>query len=350
MVHLGPWTVTEEGEQRDLRLIVPINHPLVKAKEAECFERQILQTKTPGRRYVIRTETRIPGIIYGDSFVTIMQYCLTHHAENKTRLKSHIGILWIKSPMVKSLIRSTTIKSLSEYMRDYLACVCQEIRKLRPELALPSMDSSEEEGELGPEVGLDAHDRASPSKTRSLKHTAVTGLETVLGWLGGGGGGRRSKGSNWILSAGGLVMGVLFVGLVWGWVARKGAGEKYVSLQYLEREFKTYKHPDSLIDYKVNAVAASGTWSSAEHKGIFHKLTTAHSQYSKVRKDLHLLLSTLNSAECLVFQAQYVTWLADRLGSCYADLSHPTSACLDFENAWSLALKESCQPHPDRDL
>lgn len=81
------------------------------------------------RCYVVDCQTSTPNIPYADSFYTKTRYCITRAGSDQTRISISLGIVWLKSPFVKSIIKSTTLKTFADFCVDYMTCLRAEIAK-----------------------------------------------------------------------------------------------------------------------------------------------------------------------------------------------------------------------------
>lgn len=115
---------------------VPVNHPLVRVKETDCYETQRLIKYETGKRYVLWVENRTPGVMYGDCFFAEVMYCITMapsrtidgQRKEFTRLKTCTGLVWRRNPFVKGIIKSATILTLREYMSDTLQALYYSLK------------------------------------------------------------------------------------------------------------------------------------------------------------------------------------------------------------------------------
>lgn len=147
-------TKTETKMWRKSYFSVPVNHPLVRVKETDCYETQRLIKNDPGKRYVLCVENRTPGVMYGDCFYAKVMYCITAapsaysngQRREFTRLKTCTGLVWSRNPFVKGIIRSSTIVTLREYMSDTLQALHYSLKahekKTSPAIGSPLDRSS----------------------------------------------------------------------------------------------------------------------------------------------------------------------------------------------------------------
>lgn len=68
-----------------------------------------------------------PNITYGDAFACQTKYCITWVTKDSCRLVISTGVKFFKSPMVKSIIKSQSMKSLSDGAMDLMAIIRTEV-------------------------------------------------------------------------------------------------------------------------------------------------------------------------------------------------------------------------------
>ncbi|PJF19825.1 hypothetical protein PSACC_00439 [Paramicrosporidium saccamoebae] len=323
-VKMQPWSLGSDGkEERTVSYLVPVNHPLVKAKETECLGGHTLLRRDPGKCYVVKQTATTPGVPYGDSFVMVSRYCMTHHSDGHARLRTFVGLNWVKSPLVKSMIRSSTLKGLAEYMTVYRKALWAEIRKANPE--------APEEVE---DVALNRTEEKKPEPTWWREH-----LELLCEF-------QRDVRERWrynldkahiSVPAFLLFIATMFFFLISVWLQfRSWRG---IATQVPVTSLWEYEPPQKslLVNLKES------DWTSRAHFQLFQELSTSHTNFRILRQDLQAVLDNINNAECRIFLAQSITWLADRLTTCYADLSKNSKDCSDYELAWNEALKQTCK-------
>jgi hypothetical protein len=127
-----PWS-KDDPPKREVKWTFGVNHPMVKAKTAECIETNSLVKKQEHVCYIVDASSRTPAMPYGDSFATNTKFCITFVSEKTSRLQVSIGVTWFKNPLVKSIIKSEAMKGLAAYLQDYVRILQQEVAKITGE-------------------------------------------------------------------------------------------------------------------------------------------------------------------------------------------------------------------------
>jgi hypothetical protein len=321
-IRMTEWQLGASGqEERSIRQIIPVNHPLVKVKETECFEEHLLLKRDPGRCYVVKQTARTPGVVYGDTFATLTLFCMTHHSAGHSRLRAHVGLHWLKSPLVKAMIRGGTLKGLAEYMAVYRQALYTELRKASPDVA---QEVEEIEARHKEEQEEERAERKEQSWWNEQLELVKEFWEDVRQrWRQNLDDAGVSRASFIVLLTSILLFFMSITLFLW----RRPIPSKDFTFPL------DYERP---IQFSLEE-----KWLSPINHELYLSLAESHSNYRELRQDLQLVLQNINSAECRLFQTQYITWLADRLSSCYADLSHSASACVDLDAAWSAALQRN---------
>ncbi|CAB4377245.1 unnamed protein product [Rhizophagus irregularis] len=132
LLHSGPWVMDNGERKREFKFIIPVNNPMAKVKESNCIETQICKKRDDYLCYSVLSQTNALDIPYNDSFIPMIKFCITYISKTSCKLNCYIGIKWLKSPMVKPLIRKATMAGLSETVTDIMSLVNADIaqRKL----------------------------------------------------------------------------------------------------------------------------------------------------------------------------------------------------------------------------
>lgn len=329
-VRMTPWAPGDDGkEERSAKYVVPVNHPLVKAKETECVGYHMLLRRDPGKCYVVKQTASTPGVPYGETFTMISKYCMTLHSPGHSRLRTFVGLNWIKSPLVKSMIRSSTLKGLSEYMGMYRKILRAEIRRQHPEAPEEVEDAAETKAALEAKEILERswwsdYTELIRELLNDIKDRWRHNLEEA-----------RISVPSFLLFLANLL---LFALSSWLYLSSRKGRSSHVAHGGGEWEYQ----PPADIFSPTLLKQTSIRWTSEAHGKLYGELSSAHSDFIILRKDLRAILGTINGAECRIFHAQYMTWLADQLTECHSDLTKDPVGCADLDDAWNNALRQSC--------
>lgn len=324
-VVLGPWTPTAEGgrKERTLKMIVPLSHPMVKAKETECFEEHILLCEEPDQRYVIKQLARTPNVTYGDAFVMLTLFCITRHSAGHARLQVHTGLHWLKSPIVKAVIRNGTLKGMAEYMSVYRMVLRRELRSRTPEGHDPHGLEDEHEQMSAQELRReDTVVESAPSGWQGYLEIAKELLSDV-----------RQRWRDNIRRADISVPS--FITMLVSLLVLVVAISLHSVLSRQQRPFIPTDRPDPFTFVLPTNL----------HKDFDPAILEAHLKYVELRnlsEQLKTAFVHINRAQCQTFYAIYASWLAESLSTCLADSAHAESACDHLEAAW----RETVRGHP----
>ncbi|GES81932.1 transcription factor SipA3, putative [Rhizophagus clarus] len=132
LLHSGPWVMDNGERKREFKFIMPVNNPMAKVKESNCIETQICKKRDDYLCYSVLSQTKALDIPYNDSFIPMIKFCITYISKTSCKLTCYIGIKWLKSPMVKAIIRKATMTGLSDTVADIMTLINADIaqRKL----------------------------------------------------------------------------------------------------------------------------------------------------------------------------------------------------------------------------
>ncbi|GAN05638.1 hypothetical protein MAM1_0097d05110 [Mucor ambiguus] len=122
----GPPTVSEwQGNKRTLQYAMPVSNPMVKAKETDVTETQEIIQQKEYTCYVVSVTTKTPNLPYADAFVPTIRYCITYETASTCRLVCSLGVQWLRSIFVKSMVNRAATKGMQETIASVVPIVQQ---------------------------------------------------------------------------------------------------------------------------------------------------------------------------------------------------------------------------------
>jgi len=267
---------------------------------------------------VVDCKTNTPNIPYADSFYTQTRYCITWAGPEQTRVSVCLGIVWIKSPFVKSIIKSATYKTFDETCFDYLACLRQEIAiKIGP---------SSGTGEMLIQNALE--DDKEKDKSLEKDERGITGIGQESNLLT-----RLFEIVNQYKIHIFLFLFAYFIGRFGSF--RSGPPEHIMSSYDLELEI--------LREFNASRMSLNGNnrvWMDQKLQRSHFQLNGLHEEFALVRKSIWYTLQRINDLERRIYRAQMAALLGDRVLACY-DGESP--ACSALREQWKNLIKEKDQ-------
>ncbi|OAD03037.1 hypothetical protein MUCCIDRAFT_156039 [Mucor lusitanicus CBS 277.49] len=126
---MTPWQTVDDKKERTLKYIIPVNNAMVKLKEAEVVEKQVLEKKDDYLRYVVLTSTKTAQLPYADAFVPYVKYCITWVTHDRCKLACHTGVKFLKNILVKGMVSKAASKGMAENLSVFMPIVKQEASK-----------------------------------------------------------------------------------------------------------------------------------------------------------------------------------------------------------------------------
>jgi len=121
----------------------------LKVKEATCIETQRLIGKTDYLRYVVELRVKTPDVPYGDTFDCVTRYCITWKSAKECRITCGTDVDFVKSTMMKGMIRGAASKGTSESAHLFLATL-KEVLSGKSKKKVETVQVVREEGEPHP--------------------------------------------------------------------------------------------------------------------------------------------------------------------------------------------------------
>ncbi|CAO3627035.1 unnamed protein product [Cunninghamella blakesleeana] len=120
-LRVTPWAPnnsdSDDGQQQMIRTLkywMPVANPIVRMKEAEVEETQILLKKQDYLCYVVQISTKTAALPYADAFIPSVKYCITYINDSRCKLTCHLGVRWVKYVMVKAIVTRAALKGMSD--------------------------------------------------------------------------------------------------------------------------------------------------------------------------------------------------------------------------------------------
>ncbi|KAG2233388.1 hypothetical protein INT48_000391 [Thamnidium elegans] len=124
------WKPNDEScLERVMSYVMPVNAPMVKAKETQVIETQQILCQKEYLCYVMLVTTRTPNLPYADAFIPRIKYCITYETPTSCRLACSIGVKWIKSIFVKGIVNKAATKGMIETIEALIPVIQDEIAK-----------------------------------------------------------------------------------------------------------------------------------------------------------------------------------------------------------------------------
>lgn len=98
---------------------VPINNPMVRAKQVTVNEENVIIQQDEGSCYVIEVSPVASGVPMGELFCPKIRFCMTLETKTTCRLTISYGVIFLKSTMMKSVIKPNVMNALSDATMDY---------------------------------------------------------------------------------------------------------------------------------------------------------------------------------------------------------------------------------------
>lgn len=108
------WSMVDGKMQRVLKYWMPVANPIVRMKEAEVVETQVLISKEEYVRYTVQISTKTAALPYAEAFIPSVRYCITWVSKSECQLTCYLGVRWVKNPLVKSIVTRSALKGMSD--------------------------------------------------------------------------------------------------------------------------------------------------------------------------------------------------------------------------------------------
>ncbi|KAJ3176505.1 SNF1-interacting protein [Geranomyces variabilis] len=318
-----PWV----DNTREVRYVMPVNNPMGTVPS-----------------YTVETKSETPALPYADAFNPQTRYCITWVSKTSCRLIMTCGILWHKSPMVKSMIRKAAMSGMAEGSVD-------TVNLLTKELAETSGGGSGGGGTLPTTAGLNP---TSTSVTANNNNQLIPGLARSASASRP----TSAGGDSWLLNPVTVIaLGVLLAcslllhGAVWWWWtgggrAASSAAPMYVPAptrpeaawvnviewskteresfdKFLTTHYLSIAQYDSSGSSNINSNYTTSTliakpsardqYRGEMHNALYTRLVELQNEVRGVKDEAAVFLNHVNMAEREVVEAMFLNWMADNM-------------------------------------
>ncbi|KAL7317917.1 SNF1-interacting protein [Mucor circinelloides] len=111
---VSKWGMVDGKMQRVLKYWMPVSNPIVRMKEAEVVETQVLIQKEDYIRYTVQISTKTAALPYADAFIPSVRYCITWINKSECQLTCYLGVRWVKSVLVRAIVTRAALKGMAD--------------------------------------------------------------------------------------------------------------------------------------------------------------------------------------------------------------------------------------------
>ncbi|KAJ3150354.1 SNF1-interacting protein [Geranomyces variabilis] len=328
-----PWV----DNTREVRYTMPVNNPMVKVKEAEVHITQTLVKSTPYISYTVETKSETPALPYADAFNPQTRYCITWVSKTSCRLIMTCGILWHKSPMVKSMIRKAAMSGMAEGSADTVNL----LNKLLAETSGSGGGTSSASAD-----GAAATAGSNNPSTAANDHLPGSANSSSSGASRPGASDSWFSNPMTVIALGVLLScSLLLHGAAWWRGGRGGASAPmYVPaprpeaawvnvIEWSKAERESFdrfltSHYQSVPQYKdsdknnshnhttsmlIAKPSAHGQYRGEMHTALYTRLVELQNEVRGVKDEAAVFLNHVNMAEREVVEAMFLNWMADNM-------------------------------------
>ncbi|KAK4520326.1 uncharacterized protein ATC70_008459 [Mucor velutinosus] len=125
---VSKWGMVDGKMQRVLKYWMPVSNPIVRMKEAEVVETQVLIHKEDYIRYTVQISTKTAALPYADAFIPSVRYCITWISKSECQLTCYLGVRWVKSVLVRAIVTRAALKGMADSVGVFIP-ILQEAAK-----------------------------------------------------------------------------------------------------------------------------------------------------------------------------------------------------------------------------
>ncbi|KAF7732102.1 SNF1-interacting protein [Apophysomyces ossiformis] len=338
------WNTVDGNQQRVLNYVMPVNNPMVKVKEADVVETQVVMKKEDYLRYVVQISTKAAQLPYADTFVPSLRYCISWVSKSQCKLTFSTGVKFVKSTLVKSMISKAAFKGMADSIGQFSSLLEEEANTIASKTGGAGKDNL-----LRPATSLKRSAHVSMRRDKA-KMAAEKQKEEKQGWWA-----QVESAAGTVLDLlteiplyiGAAVGAIFLLWMMWVWLRAgsrapsssfsssmsTGAGNtqtgqvvsRAVYLRDVEEGLlKTelqpaYVHTDSFRLFSESRLS-NGTdhhrWFSSRHHQLAVELLFSRERLAMLRHDTLVIFQLLNEVDAQLLENEYMNWLLDTRLQC----------------------------------
>ncbi|SAL98337.1 hypothetical protein [Absidia glauca] len=288
---IGAWGDVDGKQQRLLKYIMPVSNPMVKVKEAEVVETQVLLKKDDYLRYVIQISTKTAQLPYADAFVPSIRYCISWGSPTHARLSICMGVKFVKNILVKGMVTKAALKGMGESITQFTPMIMDACNK--------------DNGGSRKTVGVLLTDNDTPANivvATPLNNSKQLGKQDD-GWV------------SQAMDIWEMVQDLVPVSLVGGMLLG------VLALWFLS-SYQLY------LQSKADGIHSNSShlWSNPKHYAYAVDLLFSRERLAILRHDTLVIFQLLNQVDAQLSENEYVNWLLDGRLDCHAGVTMDNAA------------------------
>ncbi|KAJ2964425.1 hypothetical protein NQZ79_g644 [Umbelopsis isabellina] len=327
------WSTNGEGKpERVLKYIMPVNNPMVKVKETEVVETQNIVKQDEHLCYVVTASTKTAQLPYADAFLPCLRFCITWVGKNRCKLQCHIGVKWLKSIMVKSMVNKAAIKGMSDTIAALLPLIKVDVSNM----GYPAGKAPEAEGAADKAAAAADAEKGEVANANDIGVKAKAPERGVFSWM--------SNLYN-LTTLQILLVAIGLTLLLWRVQVSRSSDKNTPSEQVIHSRAVYLKDIEKdLIDSKTSLTASESVqkfmesrpsfataldmnstvakkpsgWFASYHRHFAYELLFTRERIGLLRYDVMVMFQSLNNIEKRILETEYVNWLLDGKLRCAA--------------------------------
>ncbi|CAO3599851.1 unnamed protein product [Absidia cylindrospora] len=343
---VGAWSDVDGKQQRLLKYVMPVSNPMVKVKEADVVETQIIMKNDDYLRYIVQISTKSAQLPYADAFIPSIRYCISWLAPSRSHISICIGVKFVKNILVKSMVMKAALKGMSESITQFTPMIIEHCNKINGGSKKIGTAGNELAGELENTLTANAN-TAMPSNSGANKHSELN----------------KQKANGWYdqivdiwetiqdllpIPIGIILTGLLTLYMLWAWIRttpnqydglyQPSAQHQIISRAIYLRDVEegllnttqqvAYMDPHCYqiyLDAKAvsthNSTNTLDLWHSRKHYTFSVELLFSRERLAMLRHDTLVIFQLLNQVDAQLSENEYVNWLLDGRLECHAGVT-----------------------------
>ncbi|KAI9246007.1 hypothetical protein EDC94DRAFT_529843 [Helicostylum pulchrum] len=293
------WSMSDGKMQRTLKYMMPVSNPIVRMKEAEVVETQVLISKEEYIRYTVQISTKTASLPYSDAFIPCVRYCITWVSKSECQLTVNIGVKWVKSVLVRGIVTRAALKGMTDSIGLFVPIIKSVAESMKdhskePTLLIQAGSSSIAETSLhgGMDSVVEEEDNDEAESVHFADHDQVIETDQAIPV-------KKSKSRSVYIRD-----------------LDEGFLKNTILPPYAKSEsYQLFLNTKNESNDKDNEIY-NNRWYSVEHYRLAIDLDISRERIAMLRHDMLVIFQVLNKIDSQLVESEFTNWLLDTRLKC----------------------------------
>ncbi|KAF1803955.1 hypothetical protein FB192DRAFT_1277897 [Mucor lusitanicus] len=310
---VSKWGMVDGKMQRILKYWMPVSNPIVRMKEAEVVETQVLIQKEDYIRYTVQISTKTAALPYADAFIPSVRYCITWISKSECQLTCYLGVRWVKSVLVRAIVTRAALKGMADSVGVFIPILQAAAENIKESVDEARKQVMEHNKNL---LQNDAASQVATSGMESVSEEDQSPPDSTEHMLESTSAADKGNTQQQIESSYSTSRSVYLRDLDEGFL-KNTIQPPYANSISFKVFLQSKKSDDQAKEQHVAEYAINSRhWYAVEHYRLAVDLDMSRDRIAMLRHDMLTIFQVLNKLDTQLVENEYTNWLLDTRLKC----------------------------------